>query len=341
MTHEPFPAPDIYGVVEKDALLLSSSYSSESSLSSYNASSYNVRQKRPHNSSSNVFARRSQVNKKRKTFAGSMEKYIRRNSRDTAFQKPRSTVSTTTTTTTLATKEQVCPNKMSRTTTSKYFSSSSSATGPPLSPPQQQQSSTQKMLLQSLKSLKQQQQQQYSNQLNVSTKTVHETNGSATQRILSRVTSSTMQSDSIGKRFDPISTRSTSTFDRFHYSRSSESNNKTTNSNNNNNKGLSRFSRKKEDSQQKDVITQSQREDFKMTTTLMRSPDRIVHATSVNLLEDTSFDSLESPAQVIPETPPRSCKKVVKNEKLKQSFAFRLSKFTFNNANTSTSNKKN
>ena len=127
-----------------------------------------------------------------------------------------------------------------------------------------------------------------------------------------------MQSDSISKRFDQFLR---SSLDRFDLSSTTSS----TTTSISNKDSLSRFQKKEEEEE----VTSSQRDDFQMAATLMRSPDRVVQATAVNLLDDTSFDSLESPAQVIPETPPRSVKKKKKNENLKKSFAFRLSKFTF------------
>ena len=135
-----------------------------------------------------------------------------------------------------------------------------------------------------------------------------------------------MQSNSIGERFDPISTRSS--LNRFDLSSTTSSDSATKMSTTlSEEDSLSRFQMTKQDEEEE--VTSSQRDDFQMAATLIRSPDRIVKATVVNLLDDTSFDSLESPAQVIPETPPRSVKKSKKIENLKKSFAFRLSKFTF------------
>ena len=286
MTHEPFPAVSAVKKVEKDVLPTFASNLKTTTTTN--------------NINNNVFARRSEMKKKRKRqFLGSMEKFIRRSSKETAFQKPRSIVTTTTTTTTTTMreqKEQVCPNSLS-TARSKYFSSSTSSQGT--------KSSTRNMLLKSLKG--------QNNQSNKNSKVE-----SATQKILNRVTSATMQSDSISKRFDPISTRSS--LDRFDLSSTTSS----TTTSLSKKDSLSRFQMKEEEEE----VTSSQRDDFQMAATLMRSPDRVVQATAVNLLDDTSFDSLESPAQVIPETPPRSVKKK-KNENLKKSFAFRLSKFTF------------
>ena len=281
MTHEPFPAVLAIKKVEKDVIPIFAS---------------NLKRK----STSNVFLRRSETKKKRNSL-GNMEKYIRRSSKESAFQKPRSIVPTATTTTTTLIreqKEQVCPNTQA-TLRSKYFSTSSSD------------STSRNALLQSLK--------RQNNQSN------NKVVGSTTQQILNRFASTTMQSNSIGERFDPISTRSS--LNRFDLSSTTSSDSATKKSTTiSEEDSLSRFQMTKQDEEE---VTSSQRDDFQMAATLIRSPDRIVKATVVNLLDDTSFDSLESPAQVIPETPPRSVKKSKKIENLKKSFAFRLSKFTF------------
>ena len=112
MTHEPFPAVSAVKKVEKDVLPTFASNLKTTTTTN--------------NINNNVFARRSEMKKKRKRqFLGSMEKFIRRSSKETAFQNPRSIVTTTTTTTTTTMreqKEQVCPNSLS-TARSKYFSS--------------------------------------------------------------------------------------------------------------------------------------------------------------------------------------------------------------------------
>ena len=215
------------------------------------------------NINNNVFARQSEM--KERDNLGSMESSFVA-ARRKRISKPRSiltTTTTTTTTTTMRTKRTSCPNSLS-TARSKYFSSSTSSGT---------KSSTRSMLLKSLKG--------QNNQSNKNSKVE-----SATQKILNRVTSATMQSDSISKRFDPISTRSS--LDRFDLSSTTSS----TTTSISKKDSLSRFQMKEEEEE----VTSSQRDDFQMAATLMRSPDRVVQATAVNLLDDTSFDSLESPA---------------------------------------------
>lgn len=321
-THAHFPSREKVESHRGSSVSSSSTniFKKTSALAKAFAHSTETRGMEPSSSSSsslnNVFARRGQqTERKRKYKMGSMDKYLRRNLKtvdgETEFKRPRSEVLTKS-----EQKEQQCPNSAD-TSRSKYFSTSSSS-------PESKKSGTQNELLQSLKMMNKDLEPFTTKHENPSSSlSTSSLRQSVTQGILNRVSSSTLRTDSIGKRFDPISTRSIGSLDRFSRNNSMTTNGTSSSSTKRDDVSLEEFSRKE------DEITPSQIQDFKSTTALMTSPDRVVNATAVNLLDDTSFDSLESPAQVIPETPPHRRRSPRIKKKKNLASAFRLSKFTF------------